>query len=77
MNLRMQEMIKAGEAIDISDNPKEGADFILSEVIDEMDYCANDHWIWSIGRRRSDGVILASHTTKFYQATGFECLWLR
>lgn len=35
------------------------------------------HYIWSIGKRHSDGVILASRNGDLYQNPEFECLWLR
>jgi hypothetical protein len=44
-----------------------------------FDYCdaKNERWIWSIGRRLSDGTVLASLTDEFYQNAEYECLWLR
>jgi hypothetical protein len=80
MNLRMQEKIKAGEAIDVSDFPQTNGDYVITHnFIDNVDYCvaAEDDWIRSIGRRKSDGVILASTSGKFYQHPDFECIWLR
>src|ERR1017187_10321610 len=73
----IQEKIRMGRAIDLSAFPKEGDDYILQNVIEGMDYCGSDCWIWSIGKRKSDGVILASHTMKFYENPAYECLWLR
>jgi hypothetical protein len=79
MNYAMREKLKNNEAIDISKNPREGKYYILSEIIEGMDYCdiQKEAWIWSIGKRRSDGVLLASTTNHFFNATGFECVWLR
>lgn len=79
MHNRMLEKIERGEAIDLSRNEREGDDIVLDRVVDGMDYCLFDteDWIWSIGRRKSDGVILASTSAKFYQNPDYECLWLR
>ena len=43
------------------------------------DFCvaAREAWIWSIGKRRSDGAVLASTDARFYEHPEFECLWLR
>jgi hypothetical protein len=75
----MQEMIEKGEAIDLSNNKREGRYYVLEEVIDGMDYCdaVRECWIWSIGRRVSDGTILADTTNVFYQNPDYQCLWLR
>lgn len=83
MNLRMQEKVRDREAIDVADYPREGNYYILGGKADvlelDADYCdtKNVRWIWSIGRRKSDGVILASTGTEFYQNPDFKCLWLR
>jgi hypothetical protein len=79
-NLRMQEKIERGEAIDVGDFPQVDGDYVITHnFVDGVDYCvaAEDAWIWSIGRRKADGVILASTTGKFYQNPDFECIWLR
>src|SRR5215471_14290702 len=46
---------------------------------DGMDYCnaETEQWIWSIGRHRKTGEILASHTDELFNHRNFECLWLR
>ena len=51
----------------------------LFENSKDGDFCNHktEEWIWSIGKRRSDGVILASHGSELYQNPEFECLWLR
>lgn len=78
-NLRMEEKIACGEAIDVSEFPREGNFYVLSHVIEGMDYCdaSSEHWVWSIGRRISDGKILASLTPCFYGNKDYDCLWLR
>jgi hypothetical protein len=78
-NKRMEEKIQNGEALDLSSNEREGRYYVLKEVVDGMDYCdaVRECWIWSIGRRNSDGKILADTTGVFYQNPDFECLWLR
>jgi len=57
-----------------------GGAFVPEGVFKEgKDYCdgKRERWIWSIGRRKSDGTILASCTDEFYQNAEYECLWLR
>ena len=68
-----------GDAIDLSKCPREGEYYILDSFVDDKDYCnaATEGWIWSIGERKSDGVILASHRGDLYQNPNFTCLWLR
>lgn len=79
VNMRMKEKLSAGEAIDVSKCKRSGNDYILTSFHADKDYCDADleHWIWSIGCRKSDGAILASTTTHLYQNPDFECLWLR
>jgi hypothetical protein len=78
-NLRMREKINSGEAVDVSGLPRYGGAYILPVFTEGKDYCngRTEQWIWSIGKRKSDGVILASHSDEFYQHAEFECLWLR
>lgn len=79
MNRRLQSKIIHDECVDVSGCPREGAYYVLDRVIDGMDYAdgkTNRH-IWSIGRRHSDGVILASTAADLYQNPEFHCLWLR
>ncbi len=67
--------------IDVSqfDLTAEG-DYILPSFF-EGDYDYRDlreqTHVWSIGKRKADGTILASKTGKFYNNPEFECLWLR
>lgn len=77
----MQNKLNRGDAKDIGDHQREG-EYIVLPAFDqdlEMDYCdyKAERWIWSIGRRKSDGTILASFTPDLYQNPNFECLWLR
>lgn len=43
------------------------------------DYChvPTEDWIWSIGRRKSDGAIFCALDARYYQSETFTCLWLR
>ena len=52
---------------------------VMKIYIDGKDYCDAQEqcWIWSIGENVNSGQIRASTTTKFYQAPGWKCLWLR
>ena len=78
-NLAMQRKLNNGGAIDLKDAPRWNKWYILDRFIDDIDYCdsSTDAWIWSIGKRKLDGMIFASTTTEFYQNPQFECLWLR
>lgn len=78
-NRRMLEKLENEEAIDLKDNKREGRFYILEKFVDGADYCdtSADRWIWSIGKRKSDGVILASLAGDLYENDAYECLWLR
>jgi len=51
----------------------------LRSFTEDVDYCvrATEAWIWSIGKRLSDGAIFAATDGRFYQLPGWDCLWLR
>lgn len=78
-NRAMRRKMACGDAIDVSRLPTYGGAYILPSFIDGKDYCnaRTERWIWSIGRRKSDGTILASHSDEFYQNAEYDCLWLR
>lgn len=79
LNLRMQEMLEEGEAIDISECLKDSeGNYILKEFIDGKDYCdaKKECWIWSIGQAKN-GLIYASTDCRFYGNPKFKCLFLR
>ena len=78
-NRAMGRKLTTRRAIDLSMNPRIGGYYILDKFVERMDYCdaVREVWIWSIGKRKSDGVILASLTTDLYQNPDYECLWLR
>jgi hypothetical protein len=75
----MKDKVDRFNAIDVSKCPREGKYYVLDQVIEGKDYCdlARDKWVWSIGRRHSDGKILASLYADLYMNPEFECLWLR
>jgi hypothetical protein len=79
MNLAMQRKVADGEARDIGACERVGPYYLLATFMEDVDYCdlKAGVWIWSIGRRLSDGVILASPRNDLYQNGEFECLWLR
>lgn len=82
LNLRMEEALEAGECIDVAEIGTYDAEtdtYVLREFIDEKDYAekSRERWIYSIGRRKSDGVILAAFNSIFYLNPNFDCLWLR
>lgn len=80
-NVAMKRKLDTGAAIDVGPFKREGGYYVVpADKFDaDADYCdaAITIWIWSIGRRRSDGVILASTKSDLYQNPHFECLWLR
>jgi hypothetical protein len=51
----------------------------LRRFVEGRDYYDPEHdaYIWSIGRNRATGAILASVTTEFYRNDEYECLFLR
>lgn len=55
-NLRMQEKINSGEALDLSACRRTLEDYILEYFEDDVDYCdaLQESWIWSIGRNRAN-----------------------
>lgn len=86
-NRRMQEKLVAANALDLTGCARTpDGDYVLegaerSAALDEgraVDFCdsAIEGWIWSIGQL-ADGRVLASTTSKFYQAPGVRCLFLR
>lgn len=79
-NRAMLRKLARGDCIDVAECERtpEGH-YILKEFEEDMDYCdaAAEDWIWSIGKRKNDGVILASRSAEFYQHPDFECLFLR
>lgn len=78
-NAAMQRKIDDKEAIDLSGFPREGTFYVLSHFVEDKDYCVLEtaEWVWSIGRRHRDGVVLASTGSGLYQNPDFECLFLR
>ena len=84
-NKAMKRKLDAGECIDVA---KVGTEvqvegrarvFQLKRFEDDVDYCIAEveAWIWSIGKRKSDGVFFASTDTRFYMHPDYECVWLR
>jgi hypothetical protein len=87
-NLSMRRKLEKGDALDVEEMlataaPEPGeiyaGTFHLDRFVEDVDYCAasTEQWIWSIGRRKSDGEIFAAIDTRFYNNPGFHCLWLR
>ena len=83
INLRMQERLESGEALDVNkigkQHPSMDRVWILNRFIEDVDYCdaETECWIWSIGRHRETGEIHASTSNQFYQNPDYECLFLR
>lgn len=87
-NLAMKRKLEKAEALDVETMielaaPEAGdlyrGTFRLDRFVDDADYCvgSTEQWIWSIGRRLSDGAIFAALDSRFYQNPEFTCLWLR
>jgi hypothetical protein len=80
MNRSMLRKLVRGEVIDVSECDRTDDGFyVLKRFVEGKDYadCAEEEWIWSIGKRRTDGVILASTSNVLYQNPDFDCLFLR
>lgn len=89
MNLAMARKLETGECLDVEKmlDPKHFDEtgpafdnvYRLDRFVDDVDYCvaSTEQWIWSVGRRLSDGAIFAATDGRFYQNPAFECLWLR
>lgn len=88
-NRAMLRKLATGAALDVENiaAPEQAEDvgsafhgvYRLATYEDGKDYCvgSTEQWIWSIGKRLSDGAIFASTDGRFYQNPAFECLWLR
>lgn len=79
-NQAMKRKLEKGECVDLSQCPlNDDGDYILSSFQEDVDYCDSkkEGWIWSIGKNKVTGEILASGSTKFYQNDQYECLFLR
>ena len=82
-NRRMEEKLSGThkeKAIDLQFNAKTpDGEYILEAFVDGVDYCdaSTESWIWSIGRHKKTGQILAALDGRFYQNEEYECLWLR
>jgi hypothetical protein len=84
----MARKLASGEALDVETlaavaAPEAGAiyrgTFRLDRFVEDVDYFigSTEQWVWSIGRRLSDGAIFAALDSRFYQNPEFHCLWLR
>jgi hypothetical protein len=89
LNQAMKRKLASGDAIDVETvltdfgpgdyGPAFAGVFRLREFKDGVDYCvgSTEQWIWSIGKRETDGAIFAAIDSRFYQNPAFECLFLR
>jgi hypothetical protein len=89
VNQAMKRKLASGECIDVETvlaphhpgdtGPAFAGVFRLRVFTDGVDYCVSstEQWIWSIGKRASDGAIFAAIDGRFYQNPAFECLFLR
>jgi hypothetical protein len=68
-----------GDVIDVGACPNDEHYYTLNEEpLFGVEYCDvnRGYRMRSIGRRKSDGAIIASRTGELYQHPDFECLWL-
>jgi hypothetical protein len=88
MNRAMKRKLESGEALNVEEMlataaPEAGelyaGTYHLDRFVEGVDYCvaSSERWIYSIGRRQSDGEVFAACDSRFYQREGFHCLWLR
>lgn len=79
VNQTMAHDLESGECLDVSncERTPDGA-YILPSYVDGRDYAdaATEQWIYSIGKA-PDGTHYAATDGRYYQAQGFECVWLR
>jgi hypothetical protein len=89
-NKAMQRKLKTEEAVDVrmigtyiprNEAVFDSNVFELTEFDkdDKLDYCdaQTEGWIWSIGKRRSDGKVFAAFDGRYYLHPDYECVWLR
>jgi len=78
-NRAMARKLAGGTAVDLSKARRVGTFYVVENYVEGVDYCdaGSEQWIWSIGRNKATGEILASTTTMLYQNEAYECLWLR
>lgn len=80
-NLAMLRKLKIGEALNVLVEGKKlsSSMYELHRFVEDKDYCdpLAERWIWSVGRRFSDGKIFAATDTRFYGDPNYECLFLR
>ena len=80
-NLAMQRKLQEGIALSVLTEGVElpSGMYELRRFVQDVDYCdpKKERWIWSIGRRFSDGKILAATDARFYNNPNFDCLFLR
>jgi hypothetical protein len=80
-NVSMRRLLHGGQALNVRDEGREleSGMFELRRFVEGKDYCdpVKERWIWSIGRRFSDGKILAATDARFYGDRNFDCLFLR
>jgi hypothetical protein len=80
-NLAMKQMLANGDCINVRAIGKEifPGLYELNSFTDNIDYCDAERelWIWSIGKDKTSGRIVASTDGRFFQNPEFECLWLR
>lgn len=89
INKAMERKLDSGEALNVReegtplltcpDTVGFPCHFQLRRFVEGKDYCdrESERWIWSIGRERSTGVIIASTIADMYQNADYECLFLR
>ena len=86
LNKTMKRKLYLGEAIDLKDCERieigNDKTYVIKRswlMISAYDFCdsSTESWILSIGKRKSDGLILASVTPNLYRNPDFDCLWIR
>lgn len=81
LNKRMAEGLSNDETLSVLEEGVSIGDgwYKLRRFVEDMDYCdpETEGWIWSIGKHRITGEIIASTTACFYMNKDWECLFLR
>jgi len=78
--LTMKAMVESGQATDVSECRRtDDGSYVLDEFVEDQDYCdlTRERWIWSIGKHKVSGQILASTDVVYKDNSQYDLLWLR
>lgn len=76
----MKQALADGTLRDLSRAPRTSdGSYRLFQFEEDKDYCnvETEIFIWSIGKHKETGRILAAEDTRYYGHPEYDCLWLR